>query len=199
MSSTPILVSSIQDGGAQMRVESIRVETVNEYAEEMLEGTKFPPVIVFHDGADYWLADGFHRVAAATKINLESIDADVRNGTMRDAILYGAGANASHGLRRTHADKRRAVERLLSDPEWARWSDRKVAEAAKVDHKTVAKIRRELAGEIPTAPTSGEIPRLNGKPNGAGSLLQDLLRSVGDDDLIAECRRRGLAVEAVDA
>src|SRR5262245_57379811 len=77
-------------------------------------------------------------------------------------------------MRRTQLDKRRAVERLLSDPEWARWSDRKIAEAAKVDHKTVAKIRREFAGdgEVPAqkvaksqASNGGEIPRANGKPS----------------------------------
>ena len=54
------------------------------------------------------------------------------------------------GLRRTQADKRRAVERLLKDTDWSRWSDRKIAEVAKVDHKTVGTIRRELRGEFPT-------------------------------------------------
>jgi hypothetical protein len=197
MSITSIFVSSIKDGGAQMRVE-MRPESVNEYAEEMLNGAVFPPIIVFRDGADYWLADGFHRVAAARKIERDVIEAEVREGTARDAILIGIGANATHGVRRTQADKRRAVERLLKDPEWARWSDRKVAEVAKVDHKTVAKLRRELSGEIPTRPTNGEIPKLNGKPNGSVSLLQDVLRNVTNDALIAECRRRGLTVNADD-
>jgi ParB/Sulfiredoxin domain len=193
-----LAILSIRDGGAQMRVESIRPETVDEYATEMLDGAKFPPVIVFYDGSDYWLADGFHRLAAATKINLEVIDACVREGTARDAILFGVGANASHGLRRSHADKRRAVERVLIDPEWARWSDRKIAEATRVDHKTVAKIRRELSGEFSAAPAAvgGEIPRPNGKPNGGTSLLQDVLRSVDNAALIAECHRRGLTVTA---
>jgi hypothetical protein len=67
-------------------------------------------------------------------------------------------------LRRTQADKRRAVERLLKDPEWAQWSDRKIAEAAKIDHKTVGAIRRELAGEFPTGLRrgGGEFPTANG-------------------------------------
>ena len=102
------------------------------------------------DGTDYWLADGFHRVGAARKIGRETIEAEIKDGSARDAILHGIGSNASHGLRRTQADKQRAVERLLKDPEWARWSDRKIAEVAKVDHKTVGKIRRDLSGEFPT-------------------------------------------------
>src|SRR5215470_9391086 len=192
-----IPLPKIKDPGAQMRIE-MRAETVNDYAEAMLNDADFPPVILYHDGTDYWLGDGYHRVAAARKIERETIKAEVREGTARDAILCGVGANATHGLQRTQADKRQAIERLLFDPEWARWSDRKIAEAAKVDHKTVAKVRRELSGEFPTAPArNGEIPTRNGKPN--GSLISDLIRTLRDEDLIAECRRRGLTVEADDA
>lgn len=109
---SPVPLNRIKDGGAQMRVE-MRPETVNDYAADMLSGATFPPVVAFYDGADYWLGDGFHRVEAARKIESETIVADVRQGTARDAVLYGVGANASHGLRRTHADKRRAIERLV--------------------------------------------------------------------------------------
>ena len=200
------------DPGAQMRVE-MRPETVNDYAADMLDGAAFPPVIVFDDGADLWLADGFHRVEAGRKIKHTEIMADVRAGTSRDAILYAIGANAAHGLRRTQADKRRAVERLLKDPEWSRWSDRKIAEVAKVDHKTVGTIRRELAGEFPTKASTtkangggefhhhshhrheGEewgIPHRHAKPNARASLIADVLRTIPDQALIAECIRRGL-------
>ena len=197
----PIPLASIRDGGAQMRVE-VRAETVNEYATEMLDGAAFPPIVVFYDGSDFWLADGFHRVEAKRKIGHETIVAEIRDGSSRDAILHGAGSNSSHGLRRTQADKRRAVERLLKDPEWARWSDRKIAEVAKVDHKTVGTIRKELTGEFPTTKRAGEIPTKAqpvGKPNGRGSVLGDLIHHIPDDVLIAECRRRGLTVEAGDA
>jgi hypothetical protein len=187
-----IPLSRIKDGGAQMRVE-MNPDIINEYAEAMLNGAVFPPIIVYFDGADYWLADGYHRVEAARKIEHETIAAEIREGTARDAILHGISSNATHGLRRTQADKRRAVERLLTDPEWARWSDRKIAETARVDHKTVGKIRREMSGEIPTGRSlSGEIPKPNGKPS--GSIFDDVLRSIPDDALIAECRRRGLEV-----
>jgi hypothetical protein len=197
----PVLLARIKDGGAQMRVE-MRPETVNDYATDMLDGAAFPPIVVFDDGKDFWLADGFHRVDAARKINRETIDAEIREGTARDAVLHGIGSNAAHGLRRSQADKRRAVERLLKDPEWARWSDRKIAEAAKVDHKTVGTIRKELSGEFPTAhgkpngKTSGEFPC--GKPSNRASLLGDVLHAIPDDVLVAECRRRGLTVEAAD-
>ncbi len=196
-----IALSDIQDGGAQMRVE-MKPDVVREYADDMAAGAAFPPVVVYFDGTEYWLADGFHRVAAARKIERETIEAEVLDGGERDAILHGIGSNASHGLRRTQADKRRAVERLLRDDEWGKWSNRQIAKFAKVDHKTVGKIRRELlGGEFPTpGRPNGEIPRTNGKPNpGRGSVLEDLLATVSTEVLIGECERRGLRMEATDA
>ncbi len=198
---TQIALSDIQDGGAQMRVE-MKPNVVRDYADEMAAGVIFPPVVVYHDGTDYWLGDGFHRVEAARKLKHETIEAEVLDGDARQAILHGTGSNASHGLRRTQADKRRAVERLLRDDEWSKWSNRKIGAAARVDHKTVAKVRRELlGGEFPTpARPNGEIPRTNGKPNSAsGSAVKDLLRTLPIETLIEECERRGLKVEATDA
>jgi len=193
-----VALDDIKDAGAQMRVD-MRPEIVAEYADEMLAGTTFPPVVLYQEGETYWLADGYHRVDAARRINLETITAAIHEGTSRDAILHGIGANAVHGLRRTQADKRRAVERLLRDPEWAKWSNRKVAAAARVDHKTVGKIRRELTGEIPTPNrTGGEIPRRNGKPNETSSLFDDVVRGIPDAILIAEYHRRGLTARAGD-
>ena len=37
------------------------------------------------------------------------------------------------------------------------------------------------------------------KPSGRDSLVGDLLRTIPDDALLAECRRRGLEVGAGDA
>ncbi len=196
-----IAISDIQDGGAQMRIE-MKPDVVREYADDMADGHIFPPVVVYFDGTTYWLADGYHRVDAARLLDRETIEAEVRAGGERDAILHGVGSNASHGLRRTQADKRKAVERLVRDEEWGKWSNRKIAEAARVDHKTVAKVRRDLlGGEFPTpARQNGEIPRTNGKPNTtSGSVLKDMIAAVSTEVLIEECERRGLKVEAPDA
>lgn len=118
--------------------------TINEYAEAMKEGDQFPSVVVFYDGAAHWLADGYHRVHAAKLAGTVEIEADVRNGTKKDALLFSVSSNATHGLRRTQADKRRAVMALLADPELSKESDRKLGKIAHVDNKTVAKYRAEL-------------------------------------------------------
>lgn len=126
------------DGGTQARVE-INAATVDEYAEALTEGEKLPPVIVFFDGAQNHLADGFHRYHGNRKIGATTIECDIRTGTLRDARLFAYGANRDHGLRRTVADKRRAVAGMLADcPDW---SDRAIAKHVGVSHPFVAAIR----------------------------------------------------------
>lgn len=60
---------------------------------------------------------------------------------MRDAILFSVGVNSSHGLRRTNADKRRSVMRLLDDAEWSTWSDREIARRCGVSQPFVGNLR----------------------------------------------------------
>src|SRR5262249_58241571 len=108
---------------------------------DMRAGDTFPPAALFFDGETLWLAEGFQRYAAARKAGREHLLAVIRQGGRREALLHAAGANAKHGLRRTNADKRRAPEMGLSDPEWRDWSDRRIAQHCHVDHKTVAAVR----------------------------------------------------------
>jgi hypothetical protein len=198
------LAEIVVTADTQMRVVGIDPGTVSSYAEDLAGGAIFPPIRVYQDGAEYHLADGFHRVEAARQIGRDVILAEVRQGTSRDTTLGACAANAEHGLRRTNEDKRRAIEAMLRDPEWARWSDRAIAKACAVDHKSVAKVRREL-----TAPNGGgEIPtptKAHGKPNGGGeiptasgvSVVERVLSSIATEMLVAECRRRGLEVRDV--
>lgn len=146
------------DGGTQMRAE-LNPATIDEYAQAMQEGATFPPIIVYYDGSIYWLGDGFHRLAARKRLFEGAIECEVRSGTRRDAVLCAAGANASHGLRRTNADKRRAVETLLRDEEWAQWSDREVARRCGVHHDLVGRIRAESSGGFRQIATERTVER----------------------------------------
>jgi len=87
-------------------------ETVEEYAETAQRGVKFPPVSVVRDGkhGKLWLWDGIHRMEAARRIGKTRIRAEVTDGTYLDALRLALGANATHGLRRSNADKRHALE-----------------------------------------------------------------------------------------
>lgn len=133
-----------RDGGTQGRAK-MSPATVDRYAENMDNGDEFPAVKLFHDPqGNHWLADGFHTTAAQEKRNKTTIKAEIREGTLRDAILYSAGANAGHGLQRTNEDKRNDALKLLNDKEWFKRSDNWIAKQAKVSQPYVGDLRKEV-------------------------------------------------------
>lgn len=139
------------DGDTQARA-GLDDETVADYADKIRAGVALPPPVAFFDGSRYWLADGFHRAEATRKVGASSMDVEVRKGTREDAIWFACGANQGHGLRRTNADKRRAVEMALRlKPES---TNRAIAEHVGVDDKTVAAVRSQLesTAEVPQSP-----------------------------------------------
>jgi hypothetical protein len=139
------------DVRTQTRV-SINVATVDEYTEALQDGADLPAVTVFDDGAEYWLADGFHRVAAYRKQGRVTIPAKVHSGSQRDALLFSCGANAKHGLRRSNEDKRKAVGILLADAEWSKLSDREIARHCGVSNMLVAAVRNPASERTFTSP-----------------------------------------------
>ena len=101
-------IDRISTNQLQIR-EKLDSDVVAEYAEVLTGGKKLPPVLVFFDGTSFFLADGFHRLQAARQLKVSRIACDVHEGTFEDARWAACGANVDHGLRRTNADKRRAV------------------------------------------------------------------------------------------
>jgi len=132
-----------RDDELQPRKE-MSADVVTEYAAALDDGARFPPVDVFLDENDkHWLADGFHRYDAHARVGRDEIECRVRDGSRRDALLFSCRANFKHGLRRSNEDKWRAVDTLLADEEWGRWSDREIAEKCRVSHPFVAKVREQ--------------------------------------------------------
>lgn len=143
------------DGGTQSRVR-IDMDIVTEYADSIKAKHVFPPLIVFDDGAERWLADGFHRWHALNKAGKTSADVDMRSGTRRDAFLFSLGANTTHGMRRSNEDKRMSVESALNDAELAILSDRQIAEICVVSNHLVSTIKGERVGEFPLSEKNSE-------------------------------------------
>ena len=127
--------------GAQVR-ESINEATVTEYVERIESGVKFPPIIAFFDGNNYWIADGWHRLMAHERSGCLTISAKVKSGGERDALQYALSANSAHGLPRTNPDKRNAVKIALADTEWSKLSTREIAKLCAVSHNLVAEVQR---------------------------------------------------------
>lgn len=131
------------DGGTQSRV-AISEDTVMDYTEALLDGTQMFPVVVFFDGKQHWLADGFHRYHAHNRAKLKEMDCEIKNGTKRDAKIFSWSANSKHGLRRSNADKRKIVIEALEDVELANEDARKIAKLCAVSHTQVMRIKKSL-------------------------------------------------------
>lgn len=145
------------DGGTQLRILT-RQDVIEEYAEDIREYVRrrkadpefrewFPPVKVFKEPGNrshYWLVDGFHRLAAHKLAGQRSIEAYVYEGSLRDAILFAAGANKKSPLRPSQDDRRNAIRTLLTDKEWVEWPNTRIADHCGCSEGTVRKVREEL-------------------------------------------------------
>jgi transposase-like protein len=172
------------DGGTQPRT-ALDFAAIDDYAEAMAAGVKFPPVVVFHDGEHYWLADGFHRVKAAFASGLDAIDCELRQGTLEDAQWYSFSANKTNGLRRTNEDKQRAVKSALLHARATSLSNSAIARHVGVDEATVRNWRAKLAA-------SSEIPKMDTRTvSRQGRTYQQRTTQIG--------RRRDAKVSALDA
>jgi ParB-like chromosome segregation protein Spo0J len=83
--------------------------------------------------------DGGHRLAAAIKLGLETIEVELFEGSDTDELVEAIKRNASHGLPLTLAERKDAAQRLLrarSD-----WSDRRIGRLCGLAAGTVKSLR----------------------------------------------------------
>lgn len=136
------------DKGTQTR-EAIDQKTVTEYAEVIMNKESLPPLVVFHDGINYYLADGFHRYFAYKQTVTPEVEVEVINGTLRNAQEYALGTNDKHGLKRSNGDKRNAVMIALNDIEWGMLTNREIGKLCRVSHTFVNAIKEKLEADKP--------------------------------------------------
>ncbi|NNJ27828.1 hypothetical protein [Alienimonas chondri] len=147
----------------QMRAGGTDQTTAEEYADVLREAQKFggpwpfPKLEGVRDtGSVLHLYGGFTRLAAA-KLADWSDPVPVRSLRGDDdlALKMALKENADHGVRRTNADKRKAVETALLVPWWSGKSDREIAGMCAVSHEFVRKVRGELedVGTVSTVDT----------------------------------------------
>lgn len=110
---TPIMLEIAELGGQELQTRvTLDEETINDYAEVYREDEfKMPPIDVIDVLATNTLlvTDGFHRIEAARRAGRTRIRCLLARGTPTDALKAALKANSSHGLRRTNADKRKAL------------------------------------------------------------------------------------------
>ena len=168
-----INLSEIERNDIRQPRDGMNKNYVAELQEALTEGVSVPGVIVFSkDGrAPFFLADGWHRLEAHKVLGMKDIDAEIKTGSAFDAFRFSLGANTEHGLRRTNADKHRAVKLALESEEIGGMSDNAIGDICRVDRRLVAEIRKQVAPPESTGTNvhvdeeSGEsAPETNGAP-----------------------------------
>lgn len=132
------------DGDTQPR-KQINEEHVANLTEVLLNGGKMKEApIVFFDGKEYWLANGFHRYHAHKRAGYTEMECEIINGTRREAWIYSRGANHDHGLPRTSEEIRANVTSCFNDVELCGLSDVQIAAICKCSSMTVGRVRKLL-------------------------------------------------------
>jgi len=107
------------------------------------------PLIAYNVDGKLYLADGYHRYAAARYAGLQEIPIEIREGTFRDALECTLTVNASSRIKPLTLRERTHGCCLMLEI-WTERSDRWIAEDMGVNHETVRGLREtmEATGEI---------------------------------------------------
>ncbi|WP_168205199.1 ParB N-terminal domain-containing protein [Bythopirellula goksoeyrii] len=135
----------IKATGIKVELIQTRAEMSEEHIAHLTELIKqkkdLPPIRIFADGqGSEWLTDGTHRLEAALRAKA-AILVQYFQGSYEDALVDACGANQEHGLRRTNADKRYAVELALEA--FGDQSDRALADMCGVCNAFVGSVRSD--------------------------------------------------------
>jgi hypothetical protein len=158
----------------QQREEGLDGGHVEALADQLDAVMAAHPAVVYRDAAGrLWLADGYHRYAAHARRGRAAMRCEVRGGEWMAAFVHSLGTNAEHGLRRTNADKWRAVTQALAVKKRRRlrWSDSDVARMCLVTQPFVGKVRRAAAGERGGGITVIDSPPAGPSCNGAAAAV----------------------------
>jgi hypothetical protein len=171
------------DKGTQTRDE-IDQKTVSEYAEVLMNKEVMPPLEVFSDGINYYLVDGFHRYFANKQVGHAEVEVNIHKGTLREAQEFALGVNDKHGLKRTNADKRKAVLIALDDLEWSLLTNREIGKICRVSHTFVNAIKERLELEkTETKPKKKDKPDYSQKNRPAENEIDT---EFGEEDKVQE-------------
>ena len=191
---TLALDALVLDAGTQVRA-TLKSRVVELYAQALVRGDRFPPVVVFRVDGRNILSDGFYRVLACRKARRSDVDARVYHGTFDDAFWFALGATRAHGARVHPGDKRRAVE--LAYRAWPALRPVRLADHVGCGPSYASSIRAELRCR---AAVLGLTSNLDASaPALACSPLHADRRSLSVPDVVADSRLDSVRVVPVVA
>jgi hypothetical protein len=135
------------DGGTQQR--PVEDKVVARYAALMKDGFPFDPVEIITDGRSNFLWDGFHRLAAASKLGQQYIAANEANSTQRDAKKASFSANKKNAYPRPDGTVKKILEKMWNDAEWSKMSITETAKHVGCTRAYVSKRYAEFADDSP--------------------------------------------------
>lgn len=192
---TAVPVSSLS-AGATFRAGGLCEEQVERLAAL---GGAWPPILVRR--TDHQVIDGAHRVAAARRLGLARLEAELFDGRPEQAFIEFVRRNVTQGLVLSVAERKKAALRVLADHPI--WSDRRVAELCALSPKTVARLRPD-AGACPSADPrhldvrEGRDQRLRPvRPGSARARVVEALRDQPDASLRTIAAAAGVSPETV--
>lgn len=122
-------------------------DVIERYAQEMRDGTLFPPIEVVelseafeeYDAGTLLLVGGFTRFCAAKQAGLSELDTHVRPGSWNDARCLAFKQNATHGKPRSTLELKAVIAAI--DEQYPGKSVREVAQMAGCSKTAVHQIR----------------------------------------------------------
>lgn len=168
-----------------------------EHSRRLAESDEpLPPILV------HWptmlVIDGLHRVRAAELRGERGIGARFLDCERDEIFVEMVRANVAHGLPLSLADRKAAVARVLTTH--PHWSDRMIAGVTGLAHKTVGRIRRDLAGHLPEATTRvGRDGHSRPLGRGGRERAEELVRRDPGASLRTVARAAGVSVGTVHA
>lgn len=124
-----------------------------------------PPILVHRPSMQ--VIDGMHRLQAAVMRGQDTVPVRFVDCDEKDVFVIAVQANTAHGLPLSLAERKRAAARIIEV--YPQWSDRLIALAAGLSHKTVAVLR---------GPATGDNPRLQAR-TGRDGRVRPLSSAVG--------------------
>lgn len=136
-----VLISEIRMN-AQIRVKNLDEANVLRIMENF---DASDPVDLFkRPEGENELANGHHRVEAATRLGKPTIKAYIHEGSMCDALIFAYRTNDRNGIPLTKADRKNALIMIRATPEGAKLKAEQIADQLGVTRQTIQTYLAEI-------------------------------------------------------